>query len=817
MFRRIVVLFFLTFGIAGALFSTSGEHIPSPSQELGPADITVQLANKAARETAAHEQQNLHEKLQKSRQVQNKDYSKLIRSLYGRHQKASTQQIRHMDKFLEQARAFRNKDGSLSLRTVQRLLKANPDFTNLKGSSTEMIRRVSHEIKAYDQSTAREGRLFKQVNDLRTIAKIKKLKAHKPKAIRSITRPTAKTLKSEAVTQKRALVNELLKSGKFKSKAAIQAAVEARNPAVSKVVHLERKIQSFDRLIKAQPLNRARYHGSRAAQSVKETLLAMDVVQRGRTLASRLPGNQTLLDAYRTRRIEIFREFNQEGKYKNWKEVREAVKAGKSQDPRIQELRALDKKIQRVRYDLLRQKLPNIADSSRFSKRWGEVNSKINELKAIKAHLKKQPVVDQGALKSVRLHQKRAYLKQAKLQLQHDLLANKKFSSLKAIQKAVAGGSSLDPRISSLKRIQISEAKLAPKITRSVSAKVGAANRQYKAAAANHKPLIARASESVKTAAKQGVESIKKGWEYTKGASKDGVKWVKAKHSNGWEYTRQKGGKAWDTVKVRTSDGWEWARSRSQDAKGWAKGKADSGWKYVGEKTRSLKALTTAKAEQFKTGSIEKARAIYNESLSKASSVKEGISKQVQKASQRINDASKATSSRVRDTKNAAVNKARGAKDAAVNKARGAKDAAVNRARGAKDAAVNKARGAKDAVVNKAKGAKDAAVNKARSAKNAVANRANQTGEALKSSARSAQAGVKSGWEYTKGKTRGGIEYIKAKSVDGWQYTKVKAADGWNVTRMKTADGWEWARNRAQSTSGWAKGKTQAGWKYLGA
>jgi len=857
MLKRIAVLVFLAFGFCWNGFSVEPIEVRAPSQELGPADITNQLATRAAGEAALLEQQNLYRELKTLQDAKSTQYSKIIRSLYGRHNKLSKSQRVHLDEFLKQARSFRNKDGSLSLRTTQRLLKADPSFSNLKGSSPELIRAISHEIKAFDQSGAREIKLLGKINELRAIAKIKPLNPEKPKVIKSISRPGPQVLKAEAVAQKQALVKELLSSGKFSSKAKIQAAVEAKDPAVSKLVKLQRRIDLYDRNIKAQPINKVRYQGYKAAQSVKETLLAMDIVQRGRSLASRLPGNATMLDAYKTRRVEIFRELQSEGKFKSWREVREVMKAGKSQDPRILELRSLDSKIQKVRYELLRQKLPSIENSKRFSNRWSEVNGRIQELKALKSHLKGQKVIDTEALRSVKLHQKRAYLQQAELRLQHELLATKKYPSVQAIHKAVSGEVSRDPRIRSLQKIQSSMDKLAPKITRSVSNRVGAVTRDYQKALANQSSWPQRAANTVK-------EAAGKGWNYTKGLAKNGAEWVKAKHSSGLEYTRQKTAKGWDTLKVKTSDGWEWTKNRSQDARGWARGKSDAGWKYVGEKTRSLKALGAAKAQEFKSGSIEKARAIYNDSLKKASNAKQAISKQVQ-------DSSKALSRQAGALKNTISQKASQSADSLKSSLSAAKtnvkagweytqgktrggieyikaksvdgwqytkvkaadgwkvtrmktadgwEWAKNRTQSAKGFVHGKADAGWKYLGAKAEGVKALAQTKAVAAKNWSIEKAQQAYQSTKAGAGAVKETIlgksKASWEIVKTRGAKGMDTIKAKSTDGWQYTKQKAADGWKMAKVRTADGWEWTRGRTSDAMGWAKGKADAGWKYVG-
>ena len=214
----------------------------------------------------ALEQTTIYRDLKGYQNQKNKDYSKIVRSIFGRKEAPSAVRKAHLDKFLEQVRSFRNKDGSLSLKTTQQLLKADPAFTNLKGSSVEEIRRISHEIKAFDQNIKAEQRLLAKINALRLEAKLQPLKPTSPRSIKAISQPGVSDLKAEAITQKQTLVNKLLRSGKFASKAQIQAAVEMKDPAVTKLVQLQRQIDNYDRVIKSQPLNQLRYRGTKAAQ-----------------------------------------------------------------------------------------------------------------------------------------------------------------------------------------------------------------------------------------------------------------------------------------------------------------------------------------------------------------------------------------------------------------------------------------------------------------------------------------------------------------------------------------------------------------------
>lgn len=803
------------------------------------------------------EQTNIYKELKSIQGQKNEDYSKIIRSIFGRRKAPSAAEKAHLDKFIEQARSFRNKDGSLSLNTTQQLLKADPAFSNLKGSSIEEIRRISHEIKAFDQNLKTEFRLLEKVNSLRAEAKLKPLKPANPKQIKAISQPTAADLKAEAITQKQRLVNELVQSGKFSSKAKIQAAIEINDPAVARLVQLQRQIDNYDRLIKSQPLNQLRYRGTKAAQSVKDSLMAMDIVQKGISVSNKLAGNNTMLEAYRTRRMEIFRDLQDSGKFKTWREVREVLNTNKSQDPRILELRSLDSKIQRIRHDILKSQIPPIESSERFSKRWSDNNGRIQELKQLKSHLQKQTVVDQEALQAIKLHQKRAYLQQAELKLQHELLASKRYTSVQAIEQAVQTQGIDEPRIKSLRKVQSSLQKLEPTITRSVSNRVGAVTKDYQKAMASQSSWSDRAASTIKDAAS-------KSWEYTKDVAKSGSEVVKAKHNSGLEYTRQKTAEGWNTVKVKTADGWEWAKARSQDANGWAKGKADAGWKFVGDKTRSLRAISSAKVQEFQDGSVEKAREIFNNSKSKATSAGKSISNAVGNTQKSVDQVAKSASTTIKNqtvkageainssVKAAKANiqagweytrgqtaggiefvKAKSVDGWQYTKVKGSEgwklttmktadgwEWAKSRAQNTKGFVTGKAEAGWKYIGAKAEGIKALAQTKVADGQKWTIEKAQTVMEASKAGVTKVQETIlgksKASWEIVKTGSAKGIETIQAKSADGWQYTKQKAGDGWKMARIRTADGWEWTKSRSSDASGWAKGKADAGWKFVG-
>jgi hypothetical protein len=735
-------------------------------------------------------------------------------------------QANKLRSFLDQVSQFRNKNGTLSIKTTRRLINANPEFITLKKGNAQQSKLILDVVQSWDRTKRAEKRLLLQVNKIRTDIGSKPLEPYAPQVVRSIVRGDPAWYKTLVSRKARTELQSLLKSGDFKSRAEIRAAVRAGDGRVAELIRLEQRIQHYDRAIKNQPINQVKSKVQAAKTATREWLVSQNWFANSKSYVDQLPGNKGLLDAYRMERVTIYKHLSTEsGRYEGWRGVRAAMDNPRIQEPEIIRLRQIDKRISKIRYELNLRKLPPIGEG-KFASRWQESNIKLKSLKRVHASLAKNPQSNPEVLKAVKAYQRKAYLEQAEMRMKHQLLVTEKYPDIRSINKAVRSGNVDDPRIKSLEKIYKAQAKLKPQLTRSAGAKVSAATRHYEKTApkSTTKALAAKASEALKNGGKTLTQGVKKGWTYTEGVTNKGMKWVKAKSADGWQYTRLKTEKGWKYTRMKTSDGWSWAKSRSNDAKGWAKGTADKGWKYVGKKADGFRSLINSKTGGFTAQAVEQARSTYNAGLKGTSSLKTAITAKIQAGWEYSKGVSRSGTEYIK------ARSADGWEYTKVKTKTGWKMAKIHTADGWKwfqsqaNSSKGWGKGAADSgwkfVGNKTSDLRQLMAKKAQSAKTWGAEQARATKSAVIKKTRVIKETIlgqsRSGWEVTHSKTRQGLETVKAKSVQGWEYTKNKVGSAWEVAKIKTADGWSWAKSRSLEPMGWARGKADPGWVYEG-
>ena len=74
-----------------------------------------------------------------------------------------------------------------------------------------------------------------------------------------------------------------------------------------------------------------------------------------------------MLDALRAQRLDIYHQLRASGEYKTWRQIKTALADPKVNNPRIVELRQIDTKIQKARYDIRMSRLPLVSEN-KFSR-----------------------------------------------------------------------------------------------------------------------------------------------------------------------------------------------------------------------------------------------------------------------------------------------------------------------------------------------------------------------------------------------------------------------------------------------------------------
>ena len=734
-------------------------------------------------------------------------------------------QANKLTAFLEQVSQFRNKNGTLSLKTAKRLINANPDFITLKKGGPQQAKLILEVVQSWDKTRQAEKRVLRQVNKIRADIGSKPLDSYRPQVIRNIVRGDPAWYKTLVTRKSRTELDRLLKSGEFKNRAEVRSAIRAGDERVAELSRLEQRIKDLDRTIKNKPMNQAKAKIQAYKTATSEWLVTQPWYTTSKSYVDQLPANKGLLDAYRMERVQLFKHLCVEsGRYEGWRGVRAAMDNPKIQEREIIRLRQIDKRINKIRYELNLRKLPPI-EEGKFAKQWQEVNTKLKTLKGVRASLSGNPQADPALLKNVKAYQRKAYLKQTEIRMKHQLLVTEKYPDVRAINKAVRSGDIQDPRVKSLQKVYRAQEQLKPQLTRSAGAKVSAATRDYeKVAKSRIKALAAKTSEAIKSTGKTLTEGVKKGWNYTEGVTDKGQKWVRAKSADGWQYTRVQSEKGWNYTRMKTSDGWSWAKGRTQDAKGWAKGTVDKGWKFVGNKADSLKSLVKAKTGGFTAQAVEQARSTHNEARSGKSSVKSAISQKVQAGWEYTKGVSRSGTEYIKARsidgwEYTKVKTKTGWQMAKVQTAEGWKwfqsraGSAKGWGAGVTDKGWkyvgNKASDLKHLMGEKAQSAKTWGVEQARATKTTVVKKSAAVKETILGQSRSH-------WEVNRTRSSQGFETVKAKSSQGWEFTKNKVGNSWQVAKIKTADGWSWAKSRSLDPRGWARGKTDPGWVYEG-
>ena len=813
------------------------QELPSQKTylEAKGVDVTSGLEALEQKRATLAKSQNLMRQLNEVRDINNRNFSRLLREVYDNKSKPPTKaQVEHLEKFLKQASSFRNKDGSISLRTTRALLKADPKFSRIQRLDKTAMTRLVHIVRDYDVRFKQETRTLKSVNEYRKKADLKPIKGFKPTVVKSIVTNQPEFLVRDSIRDKRIITEELLKSGKFKSKAEIQAAVKAKDPRVAQLTQLDRRIRYFQRQIDNRPVNQVKAAISSTAKDAVHAAKQSPAGARVVSYLNKVPASEGMVDVLRSERMKIYNEIREGGKLNSWKQVRAEMANLKNNDPKIIRLRELDLQIQKARYEIKMSKLPSI-EKGPLAKQWSSLNKEIVDLRNAKNYAK-QSGADAETMRNVKLVQRRAYLKQAQLKLQHQLIADGSFKSVRAINSAIQDGKFTDPRMKSLSKIAKAQTDLQPKITRSIAGKVGYLKSQYKENSTVYKvgqqakktvenvkqagktitdkasqvgnqakAMAANSSKTVQQAAQGAVKQVANSWNYTKEVSAKGVETIRAKASDGVEYTKTKAKNGWEVAKIKTKDGWEWSKARSKDSMGWAKNKADSGWKFVGDKTKALSAFTSTKVNQASNTAIESIRAGKQLAGNKAKAGWEYTKGKTSQGAQYI----KAKSvdgweyAKVKTEKGWQVTRVKTGQGWEWSRARSQDLAGWTK--GKADAgwkfAGDKAKATSQFVAKGRNGLQNWSVEKA---------------QMLSSKATAAKNQTKAAWEYTKDMGKRGIQSVQARSSDGWNYTKAKVDGAWQVTKVKTADGWEWSKARSKSAIGWAKGQGDAGWKFVG-
>lgn len=430
--------------------------------------------------------QNLTGELNRIRNSQNESFSKILQQVYRteRGKMPSKAKIEQLDKFLRQAIKFRTTDNKISTRTLRELIRNNNTFDGLDRKPSG-LQKLTNEIKTWDNARLETTKIYNKVNGIRVKLGYKPLEPYKVKVVRRIATNDYSFLLEDSIRHKQELTQKLIDSGKYKSKAEVKQAILRNDPAVREIAQLDRRIRFLDKSIKTQPLKKAGHQVSKVHQQITASAKETTIAQRGISFLNKMPANGSILEALKSQRTELYRSLKTSGKYSNWKEVRAALGNPRVNDSQIIELRQLDQKIQKARFDIKMTKLPPVTDSKIFSSRWSALNEELTRLKTLKNYAKSNNQVKADHVKSLKLVQKSLFMEQASIRLKHSLIADGTFNSTKAIEAALQSKSISDPRLKSLARLQTDMNGIKSQITRSTSGKVGYITRLYNEAKAN--------------------------------------------------------------------------------------------------------------------------------------------------------------------------------------------------------------------------------------------------------------------------------------------------------------------------------------------
>ena len=486
MFCRFLFSVLLSFSICTLLLA---DQLKAPSTTKKPnvnGGINSKFKNLYKTKRQLELSQNLTGQLNRIRNSQNESFSKILQQVYRtkRGQMPSKAKIQQLDKFLRQAVKFRTTDNKISSRTLRELIRANKAFDGLDRKPLG-IQKLSNEIKTWDNARLETTKIYNKVNGIRVKLGYKPLEPYKVKVVRRIATNDYGFLLEDSIRHKQELTQKLIDSGRYKSKAEIRQAILRNDPAVREIAQLDRRIRFLDKSIKTKPLKKASHQVSKIHQQITNSAKGTTVAQRGIAFLNKMPANGSILEALKSQRTELYRSLKTSGKYNNWKEVRAALNNPKVNDSQIIELRQLDQRIQKARFDIKMTKLPPVTESKIFSSRWSAINKELTRLKTLRSYAKGNDQVKADHIKSLKLAQKSLFMEQASIRLKHSLIADGTFKSTKGIDVALQSKSISDPRLKSLARLQTDMSVVKAQITRSTSGKIGYITRLYNEAKAN--------------------------------------------------------------------------------------------------------------------------------------------------------------------------------------------------------------------------------------------------------------------------------------------------------------------------------------------
>lgn len=450
--------------------------------------------------------QTLTGDLHRIRNNQNESFSRILQQVYRieRGKMPSKAKIDQLDKFLRQAVKFRTTDNSISTRTLRELIRANKSFDGLD-TKPSSLQRLTNEIKVWDKARGETTKIYTKVNSIREKLGYKPLAPYQVKIVRRIVTNDYGFLLEDSIRQKQELTQKLIESGKYKSKAEIRQAVLQNDPAVKEIAQLERRIRFLDRSVKNQPLKKADYQVSKIHQNITGAVKNSSMNQQAISFLNKMPANGNILLALRAQRSELYRSLKAGGDFKDWRDVRAALQDPKVNHPKIVELRRLDLKIQKARFDIKMSKLPPVETSEIFSKKWSSLNQELTRLKILKNYAKGNQNIQSDHMASLKLMQRNLYMEQAAIRLKHSLLVDGTYSSTNAVDSALKSGQFTDPRMKSLARLEGDLSNTRSSITQSTRGKVGYITRLYNQSKANGQiqgsgNLTAKVNEVVKSA-----------------------------------------------------------------------------------------------------------------------------------------------------------------------------------------------------------------------------------------------------------------------------------------------------------------------------
>ena len=505
-FRALLPVLFLTL-ICQSIVANQMKAPTTPKNPNVSAGISANLKHLYKAKKQLELSQTLTSKLHQIRNTQNESFSRILQQAYQleRGKMPSKAKIQQLDTFLRQAIKFRDADKQLSTKTVTRLVRANKSFDGLK-RTPESLQRFTSEIKNWDKARIETTKIYNKVNGIRTKLGYAPLEPYKVKVVRRIATNDYRFLLEDSIRQKQDLTRKLLESKRYKSKAEIRQAILNKDPAVRDLAQLDRRIRFLDTSLKENPLKRSKFKANKVHQKVTQFAKNTKIAQQGISFLNKMPANSSMLDALRAQRLDIYHQLRASGEYKNVASNKTALADPKVNNPRIVELRQIDTKIQKVRYDIRMSRLPLVSENKIFSNRWAKLNDELLRLKTLKRYARTDVNIKATHMESLKLTQRSLYMEQSSIRLKHSLLADKTYSSPQQISKALKSGNFKDPRMKSLARLETDLSNIKSKITRSVSGKVGYITRLHNEA--NGK--IPTKSQNLIQSAKLGTKELLK-------------------------------------------------------------------------------------------------------------------------------------------------------------------------------------------------------------------------------------------------------------------------------------------------------------------